>query len=180
MKEALTFVFMKRSITIAAALLFLSACSTAPSVYAPAEEGRYGYSEQRLENNRYRVSYAGNSATSREKVEDYLLYRASELTLQTGHDYFVITSRDTEPRTSYYGGGSPYAGWPPGYGFYGYGGSGFGWGLSTSTARPVTRYRAYADIVLHRGEKPEGNNWAYDARDVMNQLGPDIVRQVEN
>ncbi|MFC4353240.1 hypothetical protein ACFOW6_16955 [Fodinicurvata halophila] len=171
---------MKRLIPIAAVFLFLTACSTAPSVYTPAEGGGYGYSEQQLEENRYRVSYSGNSATSRERVEDYLLYRASELTLQNGYDYFVMTARDTEPRTSYYGSGTPYAGWPPGYGFYGYGGGGFGVGLSTSTARPVTRYRAYADIVLYRGETPEKDSWAYDAREVMDQLGPELVRKGEN
>lgn len=170
---------MKRLITIGALLVFLSACSTAPSLYAPADNGGYGYSEQRLEQDRYRVSYSGNSATPRERVEDYLLYRASELTLQNGYDYFVMTARDMEPRTSYYGSGVPYAGWPPGYGFYGYGSRGFGWGLSTGTRRPVTRYRAYADVVLHRGEKPEVDNWAYDARDVMDQLGPTIARPLE-
>lgn len=170
---------MIRAVILVACMGLLSACSTSPSVYAPAGDNGYGYSEQRVEQNRYRVSYAGNSATPRERVEDYLLYRAAELTLENGYDYFVMTARDTEPRTSYYGSGVPYAGWPPGYGFYGYGGSGFGWGLSTSTRRPVTRYRAYADIVLYHGDKPAKDSWAYDARDVMNQLGPEVVRQLE-
>jgi hypothetical protein len=39
-----------------------------------------GYSEQQIENNRFRVQFAGNSLTDRKTVETYLLYRAAELT----------------------------------------------------------------------------------------------------
>jgi hypothetical protein len=43
---------------------------------------RAGYSDQQIESNRFRVSFAGNSLTARETVERYLLYRAAELTVQ--------------------------------------------------------------------------------------------------
>jgi hypothetical protein len=76
----------------------LSACAT-PTPYAPAAPTRSatnGYSEQRIEPARWRVNFSGNSLTSRETVETYLLYRAAELTLQQGHDWFSVVTRDTE------------------------------------------------------------------------------------
>jgi len=56
----------------------------------------FGYSEQKLESNRYRVWFAGNSKTPRETVENYVLYRAAEITLDNGYDYFVMSERSTE------------------------------------------------------------------------------------
>ncbi len=55
--------------------LVLTAC-TAPAPYAPREPGgNTGYTDQRLDENRYRVTFTGNSVTPRETVEDYLLLR---------------------------------------------------------------------------------------------------------
>src|SRR5947208_3545822 len=75
----------------------LAACETAtpyqPNIRGSATSG--GYSETRIEPNRWRVNFAGNSMTSRETVEGYLLYRAAELTLQNGGDWFEIVDRDT-------------------------------------------------------------------------------------
>lgn len=41
-------------------------------------------SETRLAADHFRVTFVGNSFTSRERVEASLLYRAAELTLQEG------------------------------------------------------------------------------------------------
>src|SRR5918995_6473317 len=88
--------------------LLIAACAGGPTPYQQAQDG-YGYSEQRIEENRYRVSFAGNSATTRQTVEDYLLYRAAELTVQTGHDWFEVADRSTVQAYSGYG-GSPQGG----------------------------------------------------------------------
>jgi hypothetical protein len=40
-----------------------------------------GYSEERIAEDRYRVTFSGNRACSKQHVERYLLYRAAELTL---------------------------------------------------------------------------------------------------
>ncbi len=39
----------------------------------------------------------------------------------------------------------------------------------------VDKYEANAEIVLGRGPKPRDNVRAFDAREVMNNLGPSIV-----
>ena len=59
---------------VVALCLLLAACAAKPTPYQAAQGG-FGYSEQQTEENRYRVSFAGNSATSRQTVEEYLLYR---------------------------------------------------------------------------------------------------------
>ncbi|HEX6111815.1 MAG TPA: hypothetical protein VFZ10_05880 [Geminicoccaceae bacterium] len=142
-----------------------------PTPYQPATDG-YGYSEQQIEDNRYRVSFAGNDLTTADTVQNYLLYRAAELTLGEGYDYFTVVDRQVERSTAYWGAAD--AGWRSGYltrwddDFIG------GLGLSTYSAQPVDRYTAYADIVMFEGEKPAGDVNAYDAHDVLRQLDPTI------
>ncbi|MGE0652124.1 MAG: hypothetical protein AB7P12_10280 [Alphaproteobacteria bacterium] len=158
------------------AALGLGAC-VGPTPYAPATDG-YGYSEQSIEGDRYRVTFSGNSATPRETVENYLLYRAAEVTLERGHQHFIVVKMDTERSTRYHGGFNDF-GYHP-YGFYGYRSFhdrpwGFG-GYSSLDAHPIDRYSAYANIVMRDGAKPD-NPDAYDARDVVKKLGPKIDRQ---
>ena len=147
----------------------LAACAGAPTPYQQARNG-YGYSEQRIEDNRYRVSFAGNAATTRQTVEDYLLYRAAELTVQTGHDWFEVSDRNTVQEYSGYG-GSPEVGVGVG------GGSDFGVGLSFPVfgGGGAGRYRADMDILVHEGEKPQEDPDAYDAFAVISRLQPKIL-----
>lgn len=155
------------------ALLVLAACA-APTPYVPADDG-FGYAEQQLENNRYRVSFAGNAATPRETVQNYLLYRAAELTVQTGHDHFTMAGSNLERSTRYFGTVDPlfhrgYFGRHHDPLFHS------GLGYSTFDAHPVDSYTAFADILVFEGEKPPGDVNAYDARDVLRRLEPMIVR----
>lgn len=142
-----------------------------PTPYQPATDG-YGYSEQQIEDNRYRVSFAGNDLTAMDTVQNYLMYRAAELTLDQGYDYFVVVDRAVERSTVYWGAADTRLGtgywrrWDDDY--VG------GLGLSTYSAQPIDRYTAYADVVMFEGEKPEGDVNAYDARSVLRQLDPTI------
>ena len=110
----------------------LAACATA-TPYQPATDG-YGYAEQRIENNRFRIVFNGNSETPRQTVETYLLYRAAELTLQSGYDYFVFASDSTDSSTRYLQSFSGYGGWGP---YYWGPRSAFG-GFGASTSMPIT------------------------------------------
>ena len=150
--------------------LLLAACASAPTPYQAAQGG-FGYSEQQIEESRYRVSFAGNAATTRPTVEDYLLYRAAELTVQTGHDWFEVVDRNTVQEYSGYG-GSPEMGVGVGSG------GGFGVGLSL----PVLgggggsgSYTASMDVLVRDGEKPQENADAYDAFSVISRLQPKIL-----
>ena len=160
-----------------AALAFAVAACGAPTPYGGADNRGFGYSETRLEKNRYRVKFAGNSLTTRETVENYLLYRAAELTVQEGYDFFIIETRATDKDTYYRSTFDDF----PGYGFYyhrfpyhrRYGGYG---GTVTTTTRPISQYTAYADIVMFKGTKDDRNVKAFDASEVLRALGPRIRR----
>lgn len=154
--------------------ILLVAC-TDPTPYAPAVE-RDGYSDQAIEENRYRVSFKGNTRTPRETVETYLLYRAAEVTVDSGHDWFKIADQDTEAITRFRGFSSGIG--IGGFGPYFYRSSfsrGFFGSVGTSNLRPVSRYEAFANILVFRGEKPDEDGEAYDARSVIQTLGPDII-----
>jgi hypothetical protein len=148
------------------------ACCMGPTPYAPAVDG-LGYANAPIEANRYRVSFAGNSRTTLDTVETYLLYRAAEVTLSSGRDWFRVADRDTAADTSYRAYSAGLGSWRPF--FYG---PGFAPGFvdATTTIRPITRYGAYANILVFTGEKPVGDPHAYDARSVLETLGPRIVR----
>jgi len=77
------------------AVLALTACAS-QTPYAPANGNSYGYTEQELTTDRYRVAFTGNTSTSADHVQDYALLRAAELTVQKGNDWFEVVSRDQE------------------------------------------------------------------------------------
>ena len=68
----------------------LVACTSTPRGYGPMEPGSsFGYSEQIIEQNRYRISYsASNEAMARE----YALRRAAEVTEQNGGHWFRVVN----------------------------------------------------------------------------------------
>ncbi len=166
-----------KAIAGAAAAMLLTACAT-QTAYAPQDASGYGYSESRIESNRFRVSFRGNSLTDQETVETYLLYRAAELTLQTGYDWFEIVDRDTEANRRVVGSGfgpsypgfyrSPfsYRYFHPAYGWYPW----YDPFWNDVDYREVTRYEADAEVFMGNGAKSDSPR-AYDARDVQANLG---------
>ena len=151
--------------------LALTACAT-PTLYAPAANG-YGYFEQPIEFNRYRVTFNGNSVTPRQTVENYLLYRAAEFTLQTGRTHFQVVSRNTEKNTTYV---STSSGWFDYGGWYsrGYGYPSIGIGITDT--QPISSYQANAEIIVMSAPEAAGDPRSYNARDVLRNLGPTIAR----
>lgn len=170
---------MTRRILMAAVLaLAVSGCSS-PTPYQPSWMGDgYGYSEQRIEDNRYRISFAGNSATGYETVRNYLLYRAAELTLAQGGDYFVMTERSFIPA---YGGGGPSTSIGTGVGIGSGGGMSTGWslGVGVPLGGASGPSEAVAEIVIYRGQKPADTANAFDAREVRESLHPQVLRPGE-
>lgn len=165
----------------AVSLTVLSACAT-PTPYQPAiatgATRDRGYSETRLEENRYRLTFSGNDMTGRETVENYLLYRAAELTLGAGYDWFEIVNRGTDEKRRAVTYRDPFydnLSWR----FYGrnrwsrWGAWGSDFDMDTVE---YTRYEATAEIVMHKGAKSESNPAAYDARSIQSSLESGIVR----
>lgn len=183
-------------VALAASTSLVAACAT-ETTYRPATGSgfyRAGYTDTRIEPNRYRVTFAGNSVTDRDVVERYLLFRAAELTLQNGYDYFVMADRDTDRQarvysTPGYGNGFGAFGgglWGPRWGFYGRGfgyrawdpfwGNPWGWGggIGGADVQTVDRYEASAEIVMFKGSPERGNVRAFNARSVVDTVGPTV------
>ena len=157
-----------RLLSFLGATIVLSACVTTTS-YENGSNG-YGYSDQKIEDNRYRVTFTGNSVTPKETVENYLLYRAAEITLDNGYDYFVMVDQGTEAQTEYRqefvqpgGFGGAYYWYPRSY-----------YPTTYGTTFVTNEYEAKAEIVLFKGAKPSENLRAYDAKSVKQNLAPTI------
>ena len=171
-----------------ALVISLGACTTIPTPYQPyrAESAggiHGGYSDQRLAPNRFLVRFHGNELTSRERVENYLLYRAAELTVTNGYDLFVIADRRTEHDVQTIVGGRPLgAYWQPDWRYYRHG---YGWDswypgygrpfwADTIDVTTVEAFEVEAEIILEKGTPSPTDPKTFDARRVMAEIGPTI------
>jgi hypothetical protein len=155
-------------------LLVLAGCAT-PAPYAPRGPGQAtGYTDRQISDNRWRVTFAGNSVTPRETVENDLLLRAAEVTLAAGHSHFLFDTRDTSTRTRY-------DAIPTGPGGGGFGGYGWRfrprWGYGAFGGPDVdivssTKYESYAEIVVLNEDQVAREPRAVDARAVIAHLTP--------
>ncbi len=177
--------------------LAIAGCSTTGSTpYQPVSASNRaagGFSDERLATGDYRVTFSGNRLTSRETVEAYLLYRSAELTVEQGYDWFVIVDREVEHRVDrdtypdprydpWFA--SDYAYWRPYWRYYA---PGTGWNswypyygdpfwASRAPTRTIERFEATAEIRMGHRAMPAENVRAFDARDVIARIGPDVQR----
>jgi len=160
---------MKRLLTaLAATGLILGACTSLAPYGAQGGPGGQGYSEQRIERDRWRVTYNGVGAPG--PVADMALRRAAELTLSEGYDWFQVTQRYIDGRPDSAGGVRPNV--SVGYGSSNYGGwrtsgAGVGVGLNFSGPSPTS---TVLEVRMGNGRRPEAAE-AYDASDVARTLG---------
>lgn len=158
---------------IAAAGLALSACASLAPYGPQTGAGGQGYAEQRIESNRFRVTYNGVGAPG--PVADMALLRAAELTTSQGYDWFEVTQRWIDGRPDSAGGLRPSVGVGYGssrydgrYGNYSTSGVGVGVGLNFSGPSPTS---TALEVVMGNGVKPDRPD-AYDARGVQDALRP--------
>lgn len=78
-------------------LVIITACAT------PYQKSGFsgGFSETRLANDMYEVTFNGNGYTGSQTVKNYLLRRCAELTQINGYTHFLPISRDASEDTSY-------------------------------------------------------------------------------
>lgn len=152
---------------LAASVLVLSACASLAPYGAKGGPGGQGYSEQRIESDRYRVTYDGVGAPG--PVADMALLRAADLTLQSGHDWFEVAQRWTDGHPDGAGGVRPSVSIGAGSGRYGgYSASGVGVGVGFDISGPQPTSTTL-EILMGRGARPDRPN-AYDARGVRDSL----------
>lgn len=153
--------------TLSALLLAatLAACASTAPYGAASKPGGAGYSEMRIENDRYRITYRG--AANAEAANNHALYRAAELAVQQGYDWFIVDQRMVEPGQR----SGPSVSVGVGGGSYGRRSS---VGVGTSVGIPIgggAKADASLEARFGRGTKPADAN-AYDARQIMQSLRP--------
>lgn len=153
-----------------AATLWLSACSFGPTPYQSRQGDQpYGYTEQQIDPATWRVQFSGNLATSRETVEDYLLYRAAEIMRMGGYDRFLLLEKEIEADVTYNG-----VGFQPSFGV-GFGSS-YNYGVFGSvpaTYAPQTRYKGTALVRVYSAGQSGGP--IFSAGELIKQIRPRIV-----
>jgi hypothetical protein len=157
---------MKWGAFIAAAAL-LAGCATAVgTAYQPADKKGFGFTEQKVESDRYRVTFAGDGATPASVVEDYALLRAAEIALANGYDWFRVVGRslDEEER-----GGVGVGAGVGGGSFGGRSGVSVGGGGVRGTIGGRRFYTSRLEALMGKGPKPEGGD-VYSARDLVDAV----------
>jgi hypothetical protein len=159
-----------RAVVSACVALMLIACATPYGKYGLLG----GFSDARIDENTFSISVDTNGFTSQMTTSMHAIYRAAELTLENGFDYFTIVGAEN--------GSTAMAVAMPGAAIT---------NTTISTAGATTRARStttFAPTIVapaifpnatllvkaFKGEKPEGATNAYDAKSVLTYLGPKI------
>lgn len=164
---------MKKFLMGCTVALSMGACATGPSSYGPAiQESSLGFHSQRIEQDRFRVSYTGRSS---EEAQDYALLRAAEITLGQGYSHFRIVGGQLEDQSS---SRSPVAssigvGLGSGGGYYGRSRTNVGIGISINdVARALQGSRIKNIIEIRLLEDESDHPDVYDAASVMDSIRP--------
>lgn len=150
---------------IAGLLLSLGACASTPTVYAPAGDSGRGYSETRIEDDRFRIIFEAGADMSIRRAEDMALRRAAEVTLANGGEWFIVVSRgrDGNNRDPVRVGGTV----GQTFGSRGYRGSSVGIGVQFDPS--AGEKRAILEILVRSGPREDGPD-VYIARDILDYI----------
>lgn len=161
---------MKRLILPAIAALALGACATQPTVYQPATASNaIGYSDYRIESDRFRVTFHGGPGASAQQVTDLALLRAADLAMANGYDWFRVSDRFVQGRAD----SGPRLGLGVGGADYGRSSS-VGLGLGTSfNLGGGPSLTVTLEVLMGKGERPQGAD-IYDARSLRQNLAPRV------
>lgn len=153
----------------AALLVGLGAC-TGPTPYQPATAG-FGYTEEKIEPNQYHVRFVVNSVTLRDTLDKYMMLRAAEITLESGHQYFAIgePTRTIKP----YGIGTPTSTASVARQRRLLAGSGI---RSSFGADSIELYQTDVEVRVIDERTPGSEDEVHDANEVLSRLDPSVER----
>lgn len=155
------------------AFWLVAACSTSETEFKPSTtRGSVGYSDLQLAPDRYQITFSGNGANTQSDVENYLLRRAAEITLQRGYTHFLLETQNIQGGTYRVPGFIPDA--------YLHGPM-YAYRVRFWSDYPEiwegkeTRYSAQAEIVMRLGYEVAGDSRAIEAASVFRIPGPPPV-----
>ena len=154
---------MRKTIYLLALIIAVSGCATP---YAPRGFWGQGYTDMKLQDNIFRISFAGNAATEAERAHNFSLLRAAEVTIENGYKYFIVSEGGTKIETSTHT--TPLSSNTRGYV------DGFGNVSATTTysgGQTFTYNKPTNSITIQCfRDKPETSNLVYDAEQVRVNL----------
>jgi len=154
-----------KNIYLAILTVLLSGCAT---TYQPSSFSG-GFSETRLGEDTFQVSFRGNGYTSPERASNFCLLRSSELALQNGFRYFIVVDSEKSSRLSTYT--TPTTSHTTANA-YGYGNYAYGTATTTTSGgktHVISKPRATNTIVCFN-EKPQINGLVFDAEYVSRSI----------
>lgn len=106
-----------KTIILIACVLIIAGCSTGRSYHDSNNPWKLGYSDTQLNDNVYRVSYAGYGIPQNE-CDDFAIYRAAEIAKERGYKHFrILDEKQSSSTQTYYTPGATYTtGTVTGYG----------------------------------------------------------------
>jgi len=146
-------------------IVLLSSCAT---TYQPSSFSG-GYSETRLGEDTFQVSFRGNGYTSPERASDFSLLRSAELTLQNGYRFFIVVDSEKSSSLSTYT--TPTTSNTTAN-VYGYGNYAHGNATTTTYGGQtylISKPSAVNTIVCFK-EKPQVNGLVFDAEFVLKSI----------
>ena len=161
--------FHLKTALLAAAALALAACATGPTPYQPLGESKFGFAEQAIESDRFRVTFVGKTEG---EARDLALLRAAEIARETGYSHFEVIAGATEGTRRRGGGTSVGVGVGSGRGYYGRGtnvGVGVGLDLGQLLGGGGGRVAHTIEVKLRRGPSDTGN--VFSAAGVLESIG---------
>lgn len=164
---------MKNTIIVLVASALFAGCAAGPTSYGPASAGGLGFGSQKIQNDRFQVSFTGKTA---DEARSLVLLRAAELTLANGYDHFKVIGSDTRGDSR---GGSPISSSVGvGIGSGGYRGTrtnvGLGIGIAdVAQAFGNDRVTASMEIITRNGSASNDPS-IYDAQSIVDSIRPSV------
>jgi hypothetical protein len=127
-----------------------------------------GFEDTQLAPDVFRVSFSGNAFTSSDRVQDFALLRAAELTLANNAQYFtVITSADQSRIATHVTSGSSHTSGTVST----YGNTGYYSGTTTYSAPQVqTYYKPGVGIMIRTFQTKPEDGVVFDANFIINSI----------
>lgn len=89
-----------KSLVILSAIAFVSGCASNLK-YGPAkDQDAYGYTETAISEQEYRVAFNGKRKIRNDKLADFALRRAAELTVNNGFDWFAVLNANSSAKAT--------------------------------------------------------------------------------
>lgn len=146
-------------------IAFLSGCAT------PYQSSSFsgGYSDSRLGDSIFRVSFEGNGYTKSARTVDLALLRSAELALQNDFKYFVVVSNDN--KNSYSSFSTPHTTTKTGtVNMYGNNGTVNTHSVTSGGQTYLISKPSTTNIIACFKNKPKGSGVVYDASFIVQSL----------